>query len=167
MKKAHLLVGLTALLIIIISAFYWIKQGKHNSESVLSENQTESLPNNEKVGESVDSVELKAVGGYEGSGTANRDYNGTSFVHLVVAQLKDPGEGKFYEGWLVKKEPTLTYISTGKLEQQGGNGQDFALLFTSKTDYSDHTDVIITEETGSLGQDNNPEAHVLEGSFSN
>ena len=105
------------------------------------------------------------MGGYTGTGTANRTFNGTNFVHLVIAQLDDPSEGKFYEGWLVKKEPTLTFISTGKLKR--GDEGDFALLFNSETDYSDYNDVVITEETESLGLDNNPETHILEGSFSN
>ena len=115
--------------------------------------------------ETVETTHLTAVGGYTGSGTANRDYNGKTFVHLVVAQLEDPAEDKFYEGWLLQKEPTLTFISTGKLEKEGGD--DFVLLFTSETDYSDYSDVVITEETESLGLDGKVETHVLEGSFTN
>ncbi|OGD85452.1 hypothetical protein A2164_01070 [Candidatus Curtissbacteria bacterium RBG_13_35_7] len=97
-----------------------------------------------------------------GSGETNRDYNGTTFVHLVMADIADPSVGKFYEGWLVKKEPTLDFISTGRLEKQE---KEYTLLFTSETDYSDYPQVVITEETESLGLDNNPETHVLEGTF--
>ena len=165
MKNKYLL-GAVVLIIIITAAALFLSQNKTgNQEPQTSSESTDVLESGTQPEETVETTELAAVGGYAGGGTANRDYNGKTFVHLVVAQLPDPASGKFYEGWLVKKQPTLTFISTGKLEKEGGD--DFVLLFTSETDYSDYNDVVITEETENLGLDGKPETHVLEGTFTN
>ncbi|OGD82890.1 hypothetical protein A3A54_00530 [Candidatus Curtissbacteria bacterium RIFCSPLOWO2_01_FULL_39_62] len=165
MKNSYLVGGVVAV-IVVAAVLYFLSQNKPSTEpNQESQDQTEILKPNATSEENVETIELTVVGGYTGTGTANRTFNGTNFVHLVIAQLDDPSEGKFYEGWLVKKEPTLTFISTGKLKR--GDEGDFALLFNSETDYSDYNDVVITEETESLGLDNNPETHILEGSFSN
>lgn len=110
----------------------------------------------------VESAELKAVGTYKGSGTATRSFDGKTFTHTVSADLDDPRKGTFYEGWLVKKEPTLVFFSTGKLEKENGK---YTLRFTADQNYPDYKDVVITEETSSMGLDGKPEAHVLEGTF--
>ena len=166
MKNKYLLGAIVLIIIIAGVAFFLLYQNKTGGqEAQISQDQKDELQTNDKAKESVETIDLKTVGGYEGSGSATRVYNGTNFVHMVIAKLDESAEGKFYEGWLVKKEPTVTFISTGKLAKEGG--EEYVLLFTNETDYSDYNDVVITEETESLGLDNNPETHVLEGSFSN
>ncbi len=166
MKNRYLLGAVVLIIIIAGVSFFLLYQNKNGGQEPQRSSDKSEVPQpSAQPEQTVETTQLTAVGGYTGSGTANRDYNGKTFVHLVVAQLPDPASGKFYEGWLVKKQPTLTFISTGKLEKEGGD--DFVLLFTSETDYSDYNDVVITEETESLGLDGKPEAHVLEGSFTN
>jgi hypothetical protein len=111
-----------------------------------------------------DRVNLEAVGDYKGNGVATRFFDNGIFVHNVTAQISDPATGKFYEGWLVKKTAGVVtdFFSTGKLELNNGS---YELHFSSKTNYPDHDDIVITEETESLGLDGKPETHVLEGSF--
>lgn len=105
---------------------------------------------------------LEAVGGYEGSGRATRIFENDTFTHTVSATLREPAEGKFYEGWLVDKTPELVFFSTGKLVKTGGA---YNLEYTSKTNYEEYSDVVITEETEENGLDGVPENHVLEGTF--
>ena len=109
----------------------------------------------------VESADLNAVGDYSGSGTATRQYEGSTFTHTVTANIGAPAEGKFYEGWLVRKIP-FSIVSTGKLEK---NSNGYALSFTSADDLNSHSGIVVTEETESMGLDGKPEAHVLEGGF--
>jgi len=162
--KNKYIFGAAVLIVITAAAALFLSQNKTGGqESQSSSQESDGLQPSAQPKQTVETTELTAVGGYAGTGTANRDYNGKTFVHLVVAQLPNPADGKFYEGWLVQKEPTLTFISTGKLEKEGGD--DFVLLFTSETDYSNYHDVVVTEETESLGLDDRVETHVLEGTF--
>lgn len=103
-------------------------------------------------------ITLEAVGDYTGSGTATRTTSGT-YLHTVMAELGDPAEGDFYEGWIVG--PSV--VSTGELEKEG-EGM-WSLVFESEEDYSQHNRVVITEETLANGLDGIPEDHVLEGEF--
>lgn len=107
-------------------------------------------------------TKLTGVGAFVGSGTAIDILDKTTFSHSVVAEVSDPPTGKFYEGWLVSKSSTKKYVSTGKLEKKGRN---YTVNFVSQTNYYDYPEVVVTLETESLGLDNQPETHVLEGSF--
>ena len=107
-----------------------------------------------------ESAMLAAVGEYSGEGEAKRSFVDGKFEHSVNAKVSDPAKGKFYEGWLVKGSQ---FISTGKLAK--ADGGSYSLSFTSSKDMFDYSKVVITEETEANGLDNNPEAHVLEGSF--
>jgi hypothetical protein len=109
-----------------------------------------------------ENTNLVAVGGYDGTGLATRSFDGKVFKHTVEAEISDPGEGKFYEGWLVTQSPSLSFFSTGKMEKEGDN---YVLTYQDDEDKSDFNEVVITEETESQGLDGNPEAHVLEGEF--
>ncbi len=102
---------------------------------------------------------LEAVGTYTGSGIAKSTYVDGKFVHTVDADIGDPAEGKFYEGWLVGG---FGFVSTGKMVKEGNQ---YVLQFESQEDMSSYGKVVITEETLADGLDNNPEAHVLEGNF--
>src|SRR3989344_7966683 len=113
----------------------------------------------------VDGTVLTAASSYTGKGTATRRFDGEAFTHRVMADIADPQAGKFYEGWLVlgkAGDANFDFFSTGKLEKKN---QQYELTFTTKEDYPQHTGVVITEETASLGLDGIPEAHVLEGQF--
>ena len=102
---------------------------------------------------------LEAVGTYTGSGSAESSYDGKMYSHKVTADIGDPAEGKFYEGWLVG---SFGFVSTGKMVKEGNQ---YVLQFESQEDMSSYKKVVITEETAANGLDNNPEAHVLEGNF--
>ena len=104
-------------------------------------------------------INLLAISPYTGTATATRSYLDGQFQHSVVAGISDPAPGKFYEGWLVRG---TDFFSTGRLLKQNDS---YTLEYTSNADSRDYKKVVITEETESLGLDNNPEAHVLEGEF--
>lgn len=114
------------------------------------------------IAESEAVAELAAVEDYTGKGTAMRIYANSIFILTISADIADPAEGKFYEGWLVKKDPELTFFSTGRLTLQNNR---YSVNFRENTDYTDYNEVVVTEETESLGLDDNPETHVLEGAF--
>lgn len=127
-----------------------------------SKNQSPKVVESPKEEVKVLTTSLHAVGVYKGGGVATKSFDGKKFVHSVTANLSDPSKGKFYEGWLVKKTPTLLFFSTGKLNKE--NSQ-YKLNFETNQDYPDYNFVVVTEETEALGLDGKPEAHVLEGSF--
>lgn len=110
-------------------------------------------------------IELVAVAPFEGSGVASRAMAGEVFVHEVRAKLAEPATGKFYEGWLVKTEPELTFFSTGMLEAEEEEESMYLLVYTAQEDFPGYYRVVITEETAVNGLDGEPEAHVLEGDF--
>ena len=125
----------------------------------------ENININENINENLVEVEktnLFAVGNYTGDGTATRIYDEKEFTHTVTANIDDPADGKFYEGWLVTKTPSLDFISTGELTK---DGDSYILEFTSPEDQSAFNEVVITEETSANGLDGVPEDHVLEGEF--
>lgn len=107
---------------------------------------------------------LHPVGSYTGGGSATRSFNGQTYIHHAEAKVGSPSAGKFYEGWLVDKSPSLRFFSTGRLNFNERAGF-YVLVFKAKQDYPEHNDVVITEETEAQGLDGKPEAHVLEGSF--
>ena len=104
-------------------------------------------------------VALKAVNNYQGSALATRSFLDGKFQHVVTADIKDPAEGKFYEGWLVDGSK---FFSTGKMIKVEGK---YVLNYTASEDFRSYKDIVITEETLSEGLDNKPETHVLEGQF--
>lgn len=142
--------------------FVLTKRGGYKSSYTPTTQQGYPTPQAQKEQATVETAKLLAVGNYKGSGTATRSFAGTTFTHNVRASLSDPVKGKFYEGWLVKKKPTLTFFSTGRMTKEG---DVYVLTFIASQNYPEHKDVVITEETESLGLDGKPEAHVLEGSF--
>ena len=110
------------------------------------------------VPEGVDRANLKDVTGGDGTGVATREMVNGKFVHSVIAALPDPTPGTFYEGWLINPDTGDT-ISTGRFRIAKGG---FILDFTSSKDLTDHKQVLVTLEKV---DDNNPETHMLEGSF--
>lgn len=110
----------------------------------------------------VETTELSAVGHFGGSGEATRVFSEGNFLHSVTATLSDPEPGKFYEGWLVKKTPELSFFSTGKLIKEGDK---YVVYYEMNENKNEFNEVVITQETKSNGLDGQPEDHVLEGSF--
>jgi hypothetical protein len=147
MKKGVLLLVIVLALVV----FGWFLLG----------NDSDKMESDEVVPTDVIEQEatLEAVGTYTGSGSAESSYDGKMYSHKVTADIGDPAEGKFYEGWLVG---SFGFVSTGKMVKEGNQ---YVLQFESQEDMSSYKKVVITEETEANGLDNNPEAHVLEGNF--
>jgi putative hemolysin len=104
---------------------------------------------------------LKDVSGGESSGSATSTLSRDSYTHEVEATLPSLEEGFFYEGWLVKKLPTLDVISSGVMvEDEEGK---FHLALESKENLTDYKSVVITLESGE--RDETPEIHILEGNL--
>ena len=152
MKKGVLLLAIVLALVVV----GWFLLG-NDSDNMESDEvvPTDVIP--------IDVIEqeatLEAVGTYTGSGSAESSYDGKMYSHKVTADIGDPAEGKFYEGWLVG---SFGFVSTGKMVKEGNQ---YVLQFESQEDMSSYKKVVITEETEANGLDNNPEAHVLEGNF--
>mgnify|MGYP001572747719 CR=1 FL=1 len=148
---------------IVYAAIYYFVVARKGGYQPYTQSPTQLPEEISQTQPEVKLAELMAVGTYQGSGIATKSFDGKKFVHMLEASVSDPAEGKFYEGWLVDKQPTLRFFSTGRMIKQG---DVYSLTFTADMDYPDYNDVVITEETESLGLDGKPEAHVLEGSFS-
>ncbi len=101
---------------------------------------------------------LKAEPGITGSGEASRSASPGRFVVTVTAELPDPGEGKFYEVWLVRPEPAAQF-SIGQLKK---SGERWVLTLDQTRDATDYSNVMVTLETV---EDKQPETKVLTGSF--
>lgn len=131
--------------------------------SVIKEEMVEEF--NFDIPDDVETADLIDVTGGTGKGIATRKYENGTFTHAVLADLTDLNletGSDFYEGWLVRGnvgDSNFSFISTGKMRIAKGG---YLLEFSSSTDYSDYTGVVITLETIF---DKTPEAHVLEGSF--
>jgi len=163
---------ITIVVIVVIAIAWWLFSA--NRDTTLNslepdtdirtlENGTTTTTTTTKPDVVVESAVLAAVGTYTGTGIATRSYDGATFKHTVTASIADPAAGKFYEGWLVMKTNSGPQLfSTGKL---GKMGSAYVLNYTANKNYPSHTSVVVTEETESLGLDNNPEDHVLEGDF--
>ncbi|MFH1598553.1 MAG: rhodanese-like domain-containing protein [Patescibacteria group bacterium] len=109
------------------------------------------------------SIPLDAVGTVSGDARADVSYFNGTFTHAVMADIPEPAEGKFYEGWLVQG---TDFFSTGRLENVGGDeAVYYTLLYTATEDQRAYNEVVITEETESAGLDDNPETHIFEGTF--
>lgn len=164
-----------AMLVIILGGAYWVVQTRRSREAEVTitpkpttqpktSTKSSQLSNSQKIEVDVDTVTIKAVGDYSGSGVATRIFANGVFTHTVSAKITDPVSGKFYEGWLVNMSLTPKFFSTGKLKKENG---EYKLTFTDNKYYTKYNDIVITEETEVNGLDGVPESHVLEGTFPN
>lgn len=103
-------------------------------------------------------AELTDVSGGDSSGMATATYSAGNYLHDVEAKLPPLEEDFFYEGWLVKKLPVLSVLSSGVMVE---NEDGFQLSFESSENLTDHTSVVITLESGE--RDDKPEVHIIEG----
>ena len=152
MKKGVLLLAIVLALVVFGWFLFANDSDKMESDEIIP---TDVIPTDVIEQEAT----LEAVGTYTGSGSAESSYDGKMYSHKVTADIGDPAEGKFYEGWLVG---SFGFVSTGKMVKEGNQ---YVLQYESQEDMSSYKKVVITEETEANGLDNNPEAHVLEGNF--
>jgi len=152
--------------LIFVVGFIWFRGDKPVEEveaepsTEIVELQPENIPS-VSIGEP-EQIDLVDVTGGGSTGISTRVIDSGVFRHTIKANLPDPEEGYFYEGWLVSKSPfrffstgNMVTISTGEyvLEWFGEFGES----------YSNYTDVVITIEPND--GDPSPADHVLEGSF--
>lgn len=104
------------------------------------------------------STSLEDVSGGNSSGTAYTLRTQDKLWQKVTANLPEPDGNNVYEGWLVKKTPSLTFFSTGVMEKQSDG--TYLINFMSEKLYEGYDFVVITLETV---VDSTPEAHILEG----
>ena len=170
-------ISIIFVVLVVLGGGYWYMQSSKSEEAEVTITpvpNTQDQPNtatespdtssSQNIQVSVDTITLKSVGNYTGSGTATRIFANGTFTHTVNASIGDPDSGKFYEGWLVNMSLTPKFFSTGKLQKDGNS---YKLSYTNSKDYSNYSNVVITEEDEANGLDGVPEAHVLEGEFSN
>jgi hypothetical protein len=110
-------------------------------------------------------TDLTDVSGGKAVGKARRFHDRSRFVHkLLVENLPPLSPSQFYEGWLVRGKPgaaDFDFIPTGRLKADQTPGV-YYLYFESPTGYGDYNQVVVTRE---IVDDDQPEVHVMEGSF--
>ena len=166
MNRRDIVIGLTVFA--LLGAFIYFRQRRIQDDELLKLPQTLSVEDKIEeafmldIPEDVDKAELKDVSEGNASGMATRKFEDGRFTHTVLADLPDPEEGSFYEGWLVRGEEgedDFSLISTGKMKVAKGG---YLLEFDSGNDFSDYSKVVVTLEKVA---DINPESHILEGDF--
>lgn len=147
----NIIIASIIIVVVLVAGYFLLKPTTEENTSPISSTEETAI--------------LEAVGEYEGDGTATRIFKDGVFTHTVSADVNEPSDGKFYEGWLVKKigGVVTNFFSTGRMELSEDGS--YVLTFTSEMNYEGYNHVVITEETEALGLDGNPEDHVLEGRF--
>jgi len=131
---------------------------------VVAEQVVDSENQEDTTEENIEIVDLPSVNERLGTAVATRVQNDT-YVHTVTAEVSDPLDGKFYEGWLVVKGANpRDFFSTGAMEKNE-DGKWTLRYESDREDLDKYTFVVITEETLADGLDNNPETHIFEGLF--
>lgn len=164
MKSRDIVIGLVIL--VLLGGVIYFRQRNKEEELVvpetLSSEQTFEDKFNIEIPDDVDKAELGQVNDSGGTGLATRKYEDKKFTLSVLVDLPDPEEGSFYQGWLQKGaegDEDYDLVSTGKLRLAKGG---WMLDYTSSTDLSDHSKVIVSLEKTF---DKTIEKKVLEGSF--
>ena len=163
MKRKDIVIGLVVLAV-LAGIIFWFRKPKEEFKVPEIPSVEEKMEEffNVEIPEDIEKAQLKDVIGGDALGIATRNYENGTFVHVVLADLPNPEEGFYYEGWLVRGkegDDDFDYISTGKMRLAKGG---YLLEFESSTDYLDYQEVVITLEKT---EDNLPEKHVLEGTF--
>ena len=168
MKNGIIGVAVVALLAAGGTATYFLVNDDNEPETKNNVTTTQVVPEEKteptKEANITDQATAKLVAqpNYTGSGTGTRNITDGVYMHEVTANIGDPADGKFYEGWIVGPDG---FLSTGKMTKET-NGQYSLSYSNENTDLAKtHNKVVITEETEADGLDNKPEAHVIEGDF--
>ena len=165
MTRRDIVIGLIILLVVVGVIF--IRQKNRPSNEVMKVPETlssvqEQIENkfNLKIPTDVDKAELKDVSGGQSSAIATRKFENGKFTASVLADLPDPEAGTFYQAWLVKTENgNDSFVLLGSLELAKGG---WMLNYQGSNDLTGYPKVLVTSEKT---RDNNPETHILEGSF--
>jgi len=103
---------------------------------------------------------LSDVAGGTASGSVGVDViTGVYHLYATFANLPEPAEGFFYEGWVVRTNP-MSAVSTGALVKPAGK---YVNAYLSRTDLSDHASYVVTLEPND--NDPAPGEHILEGAI--
>lgn len=101
---------------------------------------------------------LTDVSGGKGTGIVNVGYSDETYnLSASFANLIEPQNDDFYEGWIVRREP-FEFMSTGKVEKLGGV---YSNLYQSKTNLMAYDFYVLTIEPDD--GDPAPGVHILEG----
>jgi len=96
--------------------------------------------------ESTETASLLNVSAKAQQGFAYHSVDKGYFISTISATLPDPPAGFFYQTWLVREglssEPET--IATGKMKLESMQDHFWAVVFSSKTDYSDYRKVVIS-----------------------
>ena len=140
--------------------------GSDGQSQTLSQQQVVSLAEiiYDYFGQLTDVTQAKTIRGVMTAGNASGGaratfYDDTYYLLATFANVPEPQNGDFYEGWVVRKEP-FDFISTGPVVVIDGamvNG------YVSKQDLTDYNFYVLTLEP----DDGNPAPadHVVEGTM--
>jgi hypothetical protein len=147
------------LILVAIAAYFLLLKKPEPQPSVIPVPSSTPTPSPSSSLNPTDQVAaLKPEAGITGSGEASRSVSPGRFVVTVTAELPDPGQGKFYEVWLIRPTPEAEF-SIGQLKKSGNR---WVLTLDQTRDASAYTNVMVTSEAV---DDKKPETKVLTGSF--
>lgn len=158
MNKRDIVIGVI-IVAIIAGIIYWARTPGQTPIEIPEPTTEEKIEEQFKIEipEDADKAELKDIKGGNASAITTRSFENGTFTHAVLADLPEPGENKFYQGWLVNDWGD--FVSTGVLGIAKGG---YVLEFSSTQDYTDYNEVVITLEEK---KDSTPETHILKGEF--
>lgn len=167
MKKRDIVIGL--LLLTLVSGYYIWRSAQTADKMQIDEESANVLSSTEEkieetfnveIPDDVEKISLEDQKDQDSTGIATRKYADETFTHSVLADLPDPDDGKFYQGWLVKGEGENEETKkTSKLRIAKGG---YLLEFESNQDLREYNKVIISEEAA---DDNQIEDVVLQSTF--
>lgn len=105
------------------------------------------------------SAALADVTGGNAYGIAHATFKTGSFTLIAqMGNLPDPASKYYYQGWLVRREGSLTVLSLGRVQKTENR---FAIVYLTSTDLSAYDFFVVTLEF----DDGNPAPgeHILEG----
>ena len=166
MVRKDIIIGLVVLLLIAAAVFYFKKPKVPEVTPTPTQDIEERIKESFKfeIPDDLERVELVDVSDGDSYGIATRKFEGGRFSHVVLADLPEPEEGFFYQGWLFKGEEgseDYLLVSTGRAVVAKGG---YLIEFNSASDLSMYYGVMVTKEKVF---DINPEEKVLEGFFAN
>jgi len=140
MKHAFLWTILFILLWVFGYLIYINKEINNLKQNTLSINYKASKES------SIETASLLNVSAKAQQGFAYHSVDKGYFISTISATLPDPPEGFFYQAWLVREdlntEPDV--LATGKMKLESMQDHFWAVVYSSKTDYSDYRKVVIS-----------------------
>lgn len=169
-RNRNILVGIVFLIVVILIVIFLIRRKQPEIINVNSPLPTATTSYEQKLqndfGITVPTTAVKTdlsdVSGGSQMGIATKDRDNGQNVYTIIANLNDPQQGYFYQGWLVRGnlgESNYDLVNLGRLTSGKGG---WIVSYSTTNDLSDHKSVWVTLESFST---NTPHQHVLEGSF--